>query len=98
MKPSPGNALGIHTKIRCPVRDELVGLFEGALVQQEVDALPRRKLSGFALPCAPLCAATLFGDGVARGKLCKVALMRIGLRCGRSRLNGMLGCGHRTRF
>ena len=34
--------------------DELVGLFEGAFVEQELDALAGRHLAGFVLPFAAL--------------------------------------------
>jgi hypothetical protein len=47
--PIARNELAGHAEIEAAVRDELVDLFEGAGIEQEVDALARRQLAGFAL-------------------------------------------------
>ncbi len=62
-----GDALGFHSKISCPVSHKLVGLLEGALVEEEVDALTGGELAGGTLAGAALGASALFGDGVAGG-------------------------------
>jgi hypothetical protein len=43
------------------VGDELVGLVEGAGIQQQVDALARRQLAGVVLPAKTLFAAAQLG-------------------------------------
>ena len=45
--------------------DQLVGLFESALVEQELDALAGGHLAFFVLPIAALGAATVCGKVVA---------------------------------
>ena len=45
--------------------DQLVGLFEGAFVEQELDALARRHLALLVFARAALCASAGFGEGVA---------------------------------
>ena len=45
--------------------DELVGLFEGAVVEQEVDALAGGHLSFFVLALAALRSAAVFGELVS---------------------------------
>ena len=45
--------------------DELVGLFEGAFVEQELDALAGRHLALLVLARAALFAAASFGQRVA---------------------------------
>ena len=47
------------------VGDQLVGLFEGAFVEQEFDALAGRHLAFFVLALAALRAAAFFGQLVA---------------------------------
>ena len=47
------------------MRDQLVGLFEGAFVEQELDALARRHLALLVLALAALFAAAGFGERVA---------------------------------
>jgi hypothetical protein len=54
-----------HAEIRAAVGDQLVGLFEGALVEQKLDALPRRHLAFFVLLLAALSSAASFGELVA---------------------------------
>jgi hypothetical protein len=46
------------------VSDQFVGLFEGALVEQELDAFAGRHLALFVLAGAALFAASGFGQGV----------------------------------
>ncbi len=75
-----GNALRVHAEVCRPMGDELVGLFEGAFIQQKIDTLARRELAGLALACAPLRASAFFGDGMADGKLGQLGLVRVGLR------------------
>ena len=60
-----------HAEVVAVVRDQLVGLFEGAFVEQELDALPRRHFAFFVLPLAALRASTLFGKLVAPFQFCK---------------------------
>ena len=43
-----GHFLVGHSEVEAAMLDELVELFEGILVEQELDALPRRQLA-FAL-------------------------------------------------
>ena len=50
-----------HPEVEAAVRDELVDLFEGARVEQQVDALARRQLAGRALPLEALFAASQLG-------------------------------------
>ena len=45
--------------------DELVGLLEGAWVEQELDAFAGGELAGAVLALPALCAACLFGERVA---------------------------------
>jgi hypothetical protein len=53
-KPSPEILLLFHAEVGAAMDDELVGLLEGALVEQELDALARRQLALLVL--APLAA------------------------------------------
>ena len=53
------------------MRDQLVGLFEGAVVEQELDALPRRHFAFLVLALAPLLASAFFGEPVALFQFCK---------------------------
>ena len=50
------------------MRDELVELFEGAGVEQEVDALARRQLARVVLPAQPILAAAKFGAALEVGE------------------------------
>jgi hypothetical protein len=54
-----------HAEIIAAVRDQFVGLLERAIVQQELDAFPRRHLPFFVLPFAALFAAALLGKAIA---------------------------------
>ena len=54
-----------HTEVIAAVRDQLVGLFEGAFVEQEFDALPRRHLAFLVLALTPFFASACFGQLVA---------------------------------
>src|SRR5579863_2629997 len=54
-----------HAEIVAAVGDELVGLFEGAVVEQELDALAGRHFSFFVLALAALGSAAVFGELVA---------------------------------
>src|SRR6266851_2690256 len=54
-----------HAEVAATMRDQLVGLFEGAVVEQELDALPRRHFALFVLALAPLRASALFGKLIA---------------------------------
>ena len=65
MKPSPRILLLVHAEVGAAVGDELVGLFEGAFVEQELDALARRQLALLVLARAALFAAAGFGQRVA---------------------------------
>ena len=44
------------------MRDELVGLLEGAGIEEQIDPLARRQLAGFVLAPAPLLAAAEVGQ------------------------------------
>ena len=54
-----------HAEVVAVVRDQFVGLFEGAFVQQEFDALARRHFAFFVLALAALGSAAIFGELVA---------------------------------
>src|SRR5216683_4946976 len=56
-----GGTLLLHSEIDAAVTDKFVELFEGAFVQQKVDALARSELAGFMFALAALRAATGFG-------------------------------------
>ena len=62
-----GDSLVGHAEVGGSVGYEFVGLFEGAFVEEEVDALAGGELAGFGLAGAALGASALFGDGVAGG-------------------------------
>ena len=62
-----GDSLVGHAEVGGSVGDEFVGLFEGALVEEEVDALAGRELAEFVLAGAALGASAFFGDGMAGG-------------------------------
>ena len=65
MKPSPKTLLLVHAEVGAAVRDQLVGLFEGAFVEQELDALAGRHLALLVFAGAALFSASGFGEGVA---------------------------------
>jgi hypothetical protein len=50
-----------HPEVEAAVCDELVDLFEGAGVEQQVDALAHRQFPGRALPLEALFAASQLG-------------------------------------
>ncbi len=52
------------------MRNQLVGLFERAFVEQELDALPRRHFAFFVLPLAAGRASALFGKVIAFFQFC----------------------------
>ena len=54
-------ALLLHAKIDAAVADKFVELFEGAFIEQQMDALARGQLAGFVLAFAALRAAAGFG-------------------------------------
>src|SRR5208282_2194943 len=54
-----------HAEIAAAMRDQLVGLFEAAFVEQELDALPRQHLAFLMLALAPLLASTFFSELIA---------------------------------
>jgi len=51
-----------HAEIVAAVRDQLVGFFEGAVIEQELDALARRHFAFFVLALAALLASPSFGE------------------------------------
>src|SRR6185369_12393559 len=51
----------VHAEVGAAMRDELVGLLEGAFVEQELDALARRHLTFFMLALAAFGTASGFG-------------------------------------
>ena len=55
----------IHAEVGAAVGDELVDLFEAALVEQEQDALAGGELAFAVLAIAALRASALFGESVA---------------------------------
>ena len=80
-----GDALRVHAKIGGAVGDELVGLFEGALVEQEVDALARGELAGLALSRARRSAPPPSSAmAVAGGQLGELGLVTVRLGAGRA--------------
>ena len=54
-----------HAEIVAAVRDQLVGLFEGALVEQKLDALAGGHLAFLVLALAALGASAIFSQLVA---------------------------------
>ena len=65
MKPSPGMRCLSMPKSVAAVGDELVGLFEGAFVEQQLDALAGGELAVLVLALAAFGATALLGQGVA---------------------------------
>ena len=61
-----------HAEIVAAVRDQLVGLFEGAVIEQELDALPRRHFAFLVLAFAALFASALVGEPVTFLQFCKL--------------------------
>ena len=60
-----GDDLLLHAEIAAAVRDQLVEFLEGALVEQQFDALARGELAFLVLAGAALRASALLGGGVA---------------------------------
>src|SRR5271165_4698561 len=56
------NLLLGHAEVVAAVRDQLVGLFECALVEQKLDPLPGRHLALFVLAFAAFGAPAIFGE------------------------------------
>src|SRR5207248_3032570 len=54
-----------HAKILRAMRYQAVSLFEGALIEQELDALAGTHLAFFVLPRPPLFAAASLGQRIA---------------------------------
>ncbi len=55
----------LHAEVGAAVRDHLVGLFEGAFVEKELDALTGRHLALLTLRCYAGFASAGLGEGVA---------------------------------
>ena len=55
----------LHAEIARAMPHQLVHLLEGAFIEQQIDALPRRKLAFLVLPRAAFLAASRLGRGVA---------------------------------
>ena len=55
-----------HAEVVGAMRDQLVGLLEGAFVEQELDALAGRHFAFFVLALAALLSAAVFGQLIAR--------------------------------
>jgi len=64
-----GRALVVHAEIRAAMADEFVELLEGALVEEQVDALARAEFSLLVLAFAAFGAAARFGFGAQLAKL-----------------------------
>ena len=54
----------VHAEVGAPMGDEAVQLAEGARIEQQVDALPRRQAAGRVLPCDAGFSATREGGVV----------------------------------
>ena len=50
------------------MRDELVELFEGARIEEQIDAFASRQLAGVVLPAQPLLAAAELGAAFEIGE------------------------------
>ena len=74
-KPIPRHTLLGHSKVGRPVRNELIGLLERALIEQKINPLPRRKFARLSLSRPPLLAPALFRNSVTRCKLREFTLM-----------------------
>src|SRR6202034_3571464 len=59
-----------HAEVVTSMRDELVGFFEGAIVEQELNALPRGHFAFLMLAFAPLLASTFLGKSIALFQFC----------------------------
>ena len=58
-----GGTLVLHAEIDAAVADKFVELFEGAFVEEEIDALARGEFAGFVFALAAFGAAARFGFG-----------------------------------
>ncbi len=63
-----GHGLIRHPEIETAVRDELVDLFEGAGVEQQLDALARGQLPRFALAAQTFFTAAQLGAPIEIGE------------------------------
>jgi len=61
-----------HAEVVRTVGDQLVGFFESAFVEQELDALAGRHLTLFVLAFAALWAATVFGGSLSESNAAKI--------------------------
>ena len=55
----------LHSEVGAPMRDQLVGFFKCAFVEQELDTLPRGHLALLVLARTPFRASTLLRQLVA---------------------------------
>ncbi len=55
----------VHAEVVAAMRDQLVGLFEGAFIEQKLDALAGRHFALLMFACAALFASAGFGQRVA---------------------------------
>ena len=72
----------IHAEIAAAVADELVHLFEGAFVEQQVDAFARGELAFLVLLVPALLAAPRLGDGMAASHFFQAVWGHIQVRIG----------------
>ena len=54
------------------MRDQLVGFFEGAVIEQELDALPRRHFAFLVLALAAFFTSAFFGESVTLLQFCEL--------------------------
>jgi hypothetical protein len=64
------NDLLIHSEVGGAMPDQFVHLFESVRIQQQIDALTRRKFTFFVLPLHAFCAAASLGIGMTATDLC----------------------------
>ncbi len=79
-----------HAEVAAAVRNQLVGLLEGVVVEQELDALPRRHFAFFVLALAALLASAGFGELVALFQFCEL-FFKIHVRKDYSGWDGRMG-------
>ena len=70
-----GRALGFHAEIVGVVADEFVEFFEGAFIEQQVDAFAGAELALLVFALAAFGAAAGFGFGVEFAKLLEPIVM-----------------------
>ena len=73
-----GDVAAVHAEVAAAVGDELVELFEGALVEQQVDALAGGELAFGVLPGAALGAAAFFGGVVSAAEFFEPVHWKLG--------------------